>query len=73
MHEDEMYDVMEELKLQKESENKAQIEAINLRQEVETHNNTIMNLQKKLNASKILTPKLQSTIDVSRKILLWKL
>jgi len=67
IQEDMLVDVMKKLDIQKINENKAQIEVIDLKQEVEMHNKTIINLQEEVKAAHNLIPNLQSTIDVSKK------
>lgn len=62
-----LVDAMKKLDIQKVNENKAQIQVIDLKQEVEMHNKTIMNLQENVKANHILILNLESTINVSKK------
>ncbi|CAH1715591.1 putative leucine-rich repeat-containing protein DDB_G0290503 isoform X2 [Aphis gossypii] len=63
LQDEKLKDVTEKLALQKEKENKNQIEVIELKQEIETSNKTITSLQEELQANYMLIPELQNKID----------
>lgn len=69
MQEEKLLDVTNKLELQKENENDAQNELIDLKQNVEMCNKVIINLNEELKANCIIIPELQSKIDVSKKII----
>lgn len=66
LQDEKLKDITEKLALQKEKENKNQIEVIELKQEIETSNKTITGLQEELQANYMLIPELQNKIDVSK-------
>ncbi|XP_025205575.1 putative leucine-rich repeat-containing protein DDB_G0290503 isoform X2 [Melanaphis sacchari] len=58
-----LQDITKKLELQKEKENQNQTEVIELKQEIETSNKTIISLQGELQANNVLIPELQNKID----------
>ncbi|XP_060840670.1 putative leucine-rich repeat-containing protein DDB_G0290503 isoform X2 [Rhopalosiphum padi] len=63
LQEERFIDITEKLVLQKEKDNKNQIEVIELKQEIEMSNKTITGLQEELKANYVLIPELQNKID----------
>lgn len=69
IQEEKLLDITEKLKLQKENKDNAQNEVVNLKQEAEVCNKTIINLQEESKANFILIPELQSKIVVSKNVI----
>jgi hypothetical protein len=65
MQGEKIIDLTETLKLQKEKENQFQNQIIELEQEVNESNNTIINLQDDLKSKLLLLPDLQHEIEVN--------
>lgn len=66
LQDEKLKDITEKLALQKEKDNKNQIEVIELKQKIETSNKTITSLQEELQANYMLIPELQNKIDVNK-------